>query len=96
MDVDGIVTAAVVGGESCECGLNGDCVLTSVDERVSLSDGSTAVITKSLIDSSSGTTGSTAVAFWDFGPHRRFLGSAAGMGLDSTDAGSANDEAGND
>lgn len=102
MGVDGIVTAVAVEGKSFECGLNSDCVLSLVDDGVSLFADSIAVVTNALIDSSSGTTGSTVAGFWDLGPHRRFLGSAAGIltgvtfGLDSTEAGSANDEAGID
>lgn len=102
LGVDGIVTAAVVEGESYDCGLNRGSITSLVGVSAPVSDGASVVETNSLIASSSGTTGSTAAAFWDFGPHRRFLGSAASVlirvnvRLDSTEAGSVNDGGGSD
>lgn len=102
LGVDGIVTAAVVEGDSDDCGLNRGSVMSLVGVGAPVSDGASVVETNSLIASSSGTAGSTAAAFWDFGPHRRFLGSAAEvligvkLRLDSTEAGSVNDGGGSD
>lgn len=102
LGVDGMVTAAVVEGESYDCGLNTGSVMSLVGVSAPVSDDASFVETNSLIASSSGTTGSAAVAFWDFGPHRRFLGSAAGVvivvtsRLGSTEADSVNDGGGSD
>lgn len=102
LGVDGVVSAAVVEGESDECGLNRGSVVSLAGVGAPISEGASVVETNSLMVSSSGTTGSTAAAFWDFGPHRRFLGSAPGVligvnfTLDSTESGSVNAGGGSD